>query len=62
MKFLRCEALEDALESTLNDFDSDRVSMATSVGSSMEEDLALEYELAALREAMDSGLTYLLAH
>nr|UWK23397.1 KUP12.1 [Olimarabidopsis pumila] len=93
-KFLRCEALEDALESNLNDFDPDRVSVASdtytddlmaplinrskrsepeqeldsdvlpssSVGSSMEEDPALEYELAALREAMDSGLTYLLAH
>ena len=31
-------------------------------GFSMEEDPALEYELAALREATDSGLTYLLAH
>lgn len=92
-KFLRCEALEDALESTLND--PDRVSVASdtytddlmaplihrgkqrsepeqeldtdvlpssSVGASMEEDPALEYELAALREATDSGLTYLLAH
>lgn len=95
-KFLRCEALEDALESTLTDFDPDRVSVASdtytddlmaplirrgkrseaeaeqeletdvlpssSVGASMEEDPALEYELAALREATDSGLTYLLAH
>ncbi|CAH2047554.1 unnamed protein product [Thlaspi arvense] len=93
-KFLRCEALEDALESTMNDFDPDMVSIASdtytdditvplihrgkrsepeqefdsdvlpssSVGSSMEEDPALEYELAALREATDSGLTYLLAH
>ncbi|KAL0718697.1 hypothetical protein Bca4012_068020 [Brassica carinata] len=94
-KFLRCEALEDALESTINDFDPDRVSVASdtytddlmaplihrgkrseaepelldtdvlpssSVGASVEEDPALEYELAALREATDSGITYLLAH
>lgn len=95
-KFLRREAIEDALESTMNDFDPDRVSVvsdtytddltvplirrgkrseaeqemvvdteflpSSSVGSSMEEDPALEYELAALREATDSGLTYLLAH
>lgn len=29
---------------------------------SAEEDPSLEYELAALREAMASGFTYLLAH
>ncbi|KAL5063183.1 hypothetical protein RYX36_024920 [Vicia faba] len=29
---------------------------------SMEEDPSLEYELSALREAMDSGFTYLLGH
>ncbi|XP_074559298.1 potassium transporter 23 [Curcuma longa] len=29
---------------------------------SEEEDTSLEYEIAALREAMDSGFTYLLAH
>ncbi|KFK40811.1 hypothetical protein AALP_AA2G044000 [Arabis alpina] len=72
-KFLRCEALEDALESTLNDFDPAKrsepdqeldtyVLSSSSVGLSMEEDPALEYELATLREATESGLTYLLAH
>jgi KUP system potassium uptake protein len=29
---------------------------------SLDEDPGLEYELSALREAMDSGFTYLLAH
>ena len=29
---------------------------------SLDEDPSLEYELSALREAMDSGFTYLLAH
>ncbi|XP_031400591.1 putative potassium transporter 12 isoform X4 [Punica granatum] len=32
------------------------------MSSSLEEDPGLEYELSALREAMDSGFTYLLAH
>ncbi|XP_068636860.1 putative potassium transporter 12 isoform X2 [Aristolochia californica] len=37
-------------------------SMLPSSAMSSEEDPSLEYELSALREAMDSGFTYLLAH
>ncbi|XP_077214412.1 putative potassium transporter 12 [Tasmannia lanceolata] len=38
------------------------VSMLPSSVMSSEEDPSLEYELSALREAMESGFTYLLAH
>ncbi|XP_010543990.1 PREDICTED: putative potassium transporter 12 [Tarenaya hassleriana] len=93
-KFLRREAQEDALESTLIDLEPDSISIgemptnqdelriplihhrsqvvaeepeseplpSSSVGAAMEEDPALEYELSELREATESGLTYLLAH
>lgn len=102
-KFLRREAQDLALESNLNDFEFDSVSvrsrdtaapgsidqteelkfplmydqrfeetgtytsevssaLPSSVMSSTDEDPSLEYELSALREAMDSGFTYLLAH
>lgn len=102
-KFLRREAQDIALESNLNDFEFDSVSVGsrdsgvpadgdateelriplmhdqrleeagTSTAAaasealpssvmSSDEDPSLEYELSALREAMDSGFTYLLAH
>ncbi|XP_012085343.1 putative potassium transporter 12 isoform X2 [Jatropha curcas] len=96
-KFLQREAQDLALETNLNELDSDSISvrstnsgvqagggteelriplmekMATSMASesssalpasamSTDEDPSLEYELAALREAKDSGFTYLLAH
>lgn len=101
-KFLRREAQEFALETSLNEFDQDSISVtsresriptgdgndelriplmhegrsdeagtslseetATALPSSVmssDEDPSLEYELSALREAIDSGFTYLLAH
>ncbi|PON98911.1 Potassium transporter [Trema orientale] len=100
-KFLRREAQDLALESSLNELDNDSISItsgsriaagdgneelriplmhegrldeagtsvsddtATALPSSVmssDEDPSLEYELSALREAIDSGFTYLLAH
>lgn len=94
-KFLRKEAQELALESSIGDHDLDSISMRSNeevqdfnelkaplmggesktsswrrhVGEElpasvmcMDEDPSLEYELAALREASDSGFTYLLGH
>ncbi|KAG6534808.1 hypothetical protein ZIOFF_008712 [Zingiber officinale] len=50
----------------LSDKGAHRGQSSTSEGSflsfHLEEDTGLEYEIAALREAMDSGFTYLLAH
>lgn len=100
-KFLRREAQDLALESTLNEFDLDSVSVKSrdsgvqfgdvneelriplmhdqklteqgtstseeaslvlsSGGLGVDEDPSVEYELAAIREAKDSGFTYLLA-
>lgn len=101
-KFLRKEAQDLALESSLNELDHDSISITsrdsriptvdgneelriplmhegrldeagTSISEetaaalpssvmSSDEDPSLEYELSALREAIDSGFTYLLAH
>lgn len=90
-KFLRKEAQELALESSIGDHDLDSISMtgqdpdelntplmgggSEASGSIrqegdelpasvmyVDEDPSLEYELAALREASDSGFTYLLGH
>ncbi|XP_035540140.1 putative potassium transporter 12 isoform X2 [Juglans regia] len=103
-KFLRKEALDLALEGSMNELDFDSVSLLRSRNSgpppagggngdlriplmhdqrleeagtstseeaasalpsglmSLDEDPSLEYELSALREAMDSGFTYMLAH
>ncbi|PIA62112.1 hypothetical protein AQUCO_00200246v1 [Aquilegia coerulea] len=41
---------------------SEVVSLLPSSVMSSDEDQSLEYELSAIREAMDSGFTYLLAH
>ncbi|CAA0833699.1 Putative potassium transporter 12 [Striga hermonthica] len=65
-KFLRKESQELALEGDLNDPDLDRVSEELRVPvmwdgeKNVMEDPGLEYELAALREASESGFTYLL--
>ncbi|KAG6713277.1 hypothetical protein I3842_05G144400 [Carya illinoinensis] len=102
-KFLRKEALDLALEGSMNELDFDSVSLRSrnsgpppagggnedlriplmhdqrleEAGTSMseetpsalpsglmslDEDPSLEYELSALREAMDSGFTYMLTH
>ncbi|XP_022887574.1 putative potassium transporter 12 isoform X3 [Olea europaea var. sylvestris] len=101
-KFLRKEALDIAMESSLNDLEIDSISMrsrdsdvhdgdgtgdlrvplmqgqrveeteSSIPGGSLlnlpvsamsaDEDPSLEYELSALREATDSGFTYLLGH
>ncbi|CBI32128.3 unnamed protein product, partial [Vitis vinifera] len=66
-KFLRRESQDLALESNLNELDFDSVSVRsrdreTTSGLPSDEDPSLEYELSALKEAMNSGFTYLLGH
>jgi len=50
------------LEEVSTTTSEDAVSVLPSSVMASDEDPGLEYELSALREAMDSGFTYLLAH
>lgn len=60
LPLLRDERFDGAETSTLQETVS-AAALPTSV-MPVDEDPGLEYELSALREAMDSGFTYLLAH
>lgn len=55
---MQAQRLEEAGTST----SEDGVSVLPSSAMASDEDPSLDYELSALREAMDSGFTYLLAH
>ncbi|XP_030521166.1 putative potassium transporter 12 isoform X2 [Rhodamnia argentea] len=55
---MQVQRLEEVSTST----SEDGVSILPSSVMASDEDPSLEYELSALREAMDSGFTYLLAH
>ncbi|XP_056165441.1 putative potassium transporter 12 isoform X2 [Syzygium oleosum] len=55
---MQAQRLEEAGTST----SEDGVSILPSSAMASDEDPSLDYELSALREAMDSGFTYLLAH
>ncbi|RWR94919.1 putative potassium transporter 12 [Cinnamomum micranthum f. kanehirae] len=60
---LRIPLLSDTRNEEIGSFVSQQgVPILPSSLMSSDEDPSLEYELAALREAMDSGFTYLLAH
>ncbi|CDP00184.1 unnamed protein product [Coffea canephora] len=65
-KFLRKEAQEFALESSLQEPEFDSISMMSRESGpqdgDVDEDPSLEYELSDLKEATDSGFTYLIGH
>ncbi|KAL3578240.1 hypothetical protein D5086_019744 [Populus alba] len=54
--------LDQRLEDAGSSISEETSSAFPSSVMSLDEDPSLEYELSALREAMDSGFTYLLAH